>query len=252
MASIHVEAQRYPPTEARRAAPIAGEPQMMVITRSVLTLTTAAVVLSGCTIQHRASEFSPRSTPAAAATPTDVSSAPPGEFGADQLRRGLLTVADMPAGWSATPDSDLKPIDYNSGCPALDVFNHRSTTMNQASFRSGAKGPVITEALVSTSPAEAHTILASIDQIVAACPTIAAKTTGPPVTLTLAKVALAPLGDESRGMLMSGPGFVFDEAIVRRDGLLLFVAVAAGVAPTATTLANIARTALDKADRELR
>jgi hypothetical protein len=229
----------------------------MTVVMKAVTALSMVIALAACTdpAPERTADPPVRptdGTPAASPPSTRRPPAPPGKYSVAQLRGALMTTADLPEGWTTSTAGKVSPETYQSGCAALDEINHSRRTKAEATFTRGAKGPVIGQALVSTTPAEATAMLAGVDRVVRDCPAIDMQTSGPPMSFAVTHTALAPMGDDSDSLRLSGPGATFDNVFVRRGGVVLVIAiVTSGPGPDRATITAIARTALTRADQRL-
>jgi hypothetical protein len=126
----------------------------------------------------------------------------------DELKKLLLTLPDLPTGWSIDP-SQSNPDDTSafSGCPSLNNMDKTfpSTARANIDLTKSTEGPFAGEKLQSYSGDNATKGMAALRPAAAACTSI--KSTAPDGTvydLTMAEMSFPAIGDESVAFQLTG------------------------------------------------
>jgi hypothetical protein len=171
------------------------------------------------------------SQPAAAAVPLDASLAP-----------ALLTLADLPAGWTSTDnassDNSASLFDSSSGSSSTDLcgndrlddglIGQNSTGFMPADLADGLR--ILVDGVARYQPGKAKAAMDGFQQALKACSgtTTQADDSGATTTLTVAALDLPALGDQAAGFHVAAQstpfGLGLEIAVVRRGDLLAVVA----------------------------
>jgi hypothetical protein len=152
--------------------------------RAVLATVGALAVLAGC--------GGGGDSDVAGTTPTataPAATAPPAR--AVDPRQALLTLADVPAGWTQTPDEDGDDDGYPICSDAIE--EPESLAEAEVAFASPRSLPAIGHAVAVYPDGVAERFFADIRERLAGCP----RFTQSSISFTLAPLAFPPLGDES-------------------------------------------------------
>ncbi|MEU4164222.1 hypothetical protein [Actinoplanes sp. NPDC026670] len=212
----------------------------------------AVLGVTGCTSLPAPPEPAPVNSPAPV-TPGPAASLPT----QDDLRRLLLTADDLP-GYTLQPEPPgASPGSASSeftGCPALTPSSEGPSVTVAVNFSGGLIGPKIGETITASSGEQAQRTVDGIAALARQCPAYTAVTGGQTMTMTVVAMELAPMGDASAGLQMTGtvPNLppVRAEAIVIRSGnLVIQVSQATAFPPDRELTLSTARRALEKAEQ---
>lgn len=232
------------------------------IVRALVRLAAAAltvVVLAGCNDpgggQVRTGD---QASGAGAVAPAP--GAPTRVFSAEEAKGALLTVAELPTGWSAEPDDGAtkNATQTYEQCPEFGAVTKRFNVTNapDAGFRSPA-GSEVSEALLSYPVAEAKTLVAEFSAATAKCPKLTDQTDeGISFDMHLTALSFPTLADETFAFRTTarlyGNTVHIDLVLVRRGGVIIAVShTASGAIDTAMT-EDVTRRALAKVEAVLR
>ncbi|GAA4927777.1 hypothetical protein [Actinoplanes utahensis] len=230
------------------------------MTTAVLTI--AALAGCGADGEDRAGTVGQPTGAGTVGQSTGAAPAQPGagSYSADQVKAALLTVADLPTGWSAEPDDGSAPEDASENyaeCPEFAAVVKKAAGVEQldADFKSPA-GTSLDETIMTLNESGARDLVAGYAKGVAACPKLTTKTDGG-TTFDMYMTALSfpKLADETVAHRVtaevSGTTVNLDMVLVRRGGVVItLVQTATGVIDTAVT-EDVARRALTKAEKAL-
>ncbi len=147
-------------------------------------------------------------TTTAAATTTAAPTTTVKTYTANELKGLLLTLQDLPVGWSIDPDQsnpdDATPF---AGCPSLSALDklYPSTAKANIDITKGTNGPFAGEKLEAYTGDIATKGMAALGPAAAACPVI--KATNPDGTvydLTMGEMSFPKVGDESKAFRLGG------------------------------------------------
>ncbi|MFI1997059.1 hypothetical protein [Actinoplanes sp. NPDC020271] len=226
------------------------------------------LVLAGCGGSEEERAITTTSTGAASAgvtattgpdRPVETPRAPDRSYSAQELERALLTVTDLPTGWSADPDG--KPghdsPEQFAECPKYAALVRKLNGMAEgATGFVSPTGSDVSENLRSLSQTGAAALFAEQTEAITACPRLTGTTdSGLSFTMSLTALSFPRLGDETfafRGATTAyGTTVTADVVTVRRGGVLVGIAhTAKGPVDTAVT-EDLIRRALDKAAKVL-
>lgn len=191
--------------------------------------------------------------PEEAAGPTTQSRAPqPAQRTEAELRAALLTVTDLPAGF--TVDTSPESASTTSGCEQLDALKRQGGSELEARFTKGSYGPFVSETL-KQGPSEAatHDALVKMSGALSQCRTFSTKADdGSTVTMKLGPLSFPKLGDETFALRMTadsqGLTLAGDMVVIRQDAVgILITNLAFGTVDTQLT-ETVAHTAVAKLD----
>ncbi|WP_189079210.1 hypothetical protein [Mangrovihabitans endophyticus] len=179
------------------------------------------------------------------------------EVSAAKAKDALLTVTDLPTGWSAKPDTSSSAKgslddDGDAQCPKYAAVIRKTAAMDDisAGFVSPSGTDVVEGILPLTEPA-ARELVTEYSDAVTACQKMTSTTAdGVPYELYLTALSFPKLGDDTFALrttaTLSGITINVDLALIRRGGALIFVVqTARGAIDTATTQ-DVGRRALAK------
>lgn len=135
---------------------------------------------------------------------------------ATQLRSQLLSLSDMPSGWSSTTDTSNDD-SGNGGCAAIEHASYRTLPAHaEADFVQGSDLPELDETLASGTSAQLATAWSSWQTAVQQCHQLTFDAQGQKVTLKLAPMSFPKIGDDSTAVSATGSieGFDFSIDIV--------------------------------------
>ncbi|MEV6851675.1 hypothetical protein [Actinoplanes sp. NPDC051411] len=228
--------------------------------RGLVGMVTAAmvVVLAGCGSpdSRRAQTVDPpaRADSGARAVANRI-------FSAKQLEDALLSVSELPTGWSVDPESDNSSTKDSSGeyaeCPQLGAVIQRYRDAPAAEFKSPAAA-AFSEGLLSLPPAEAKKMLTDFSAAVAACRKLSIDGGyGRSFDMFMSGLSFPQVGDETFAFRATaqtvGVTVSMDQVLVRRAGVVLAISnlTTGGTADTTAT-EDVTRRALSKVDKVLR
>jgi hypothetical protein len=173
--------------------------------------------------------------------------------GGPDLSPKLLTVHDLPTGWSVY----TKTSSSSSGTPdCLNAITAPSATRvakAEAEFTGGASGvPYLDEAIDAFPAGKAHDALLNIDNGVTGCKNISVNENGTTLTGSVGAMSFPSFGDESNAYqisLSAGQGGItigFDIVVVRKGDLLMGILLGDLGSPDVDTLQKIVQTAIAK------
>jgi len=187
-------------------------------------LLTAVPLLAACssTTQGQAQTLAAPSTAASSPSPA-VNAANP------VLKAALLTVTDLPAGWSAFQSSD------NSGgpasCPALNNGPWKKLPQSaDANFSQGQAGPFLLEELASGSSNQVSAALQSFANATSTCSHFTSKSGSNTLDLTLTALSFPKYADSTYAFAITiksdaGLNAAGDIVVVRKGNVLMEVTV---------------------------
>jgi len=179
-----------------------------VLRRAALIL---VLVLAGC--------GDPRPGPV---VPAGSASAPP------SLTEALLTVDDLPAGWTPGPHP-THPEQGSTGCPPYDALDHRPRPQAEVLFSSGDGRAQWYESILATTEPDAGRAVDAMRQIVEQCRTVTTYDgAGGKHVSQVSEVAGADqirLGEDSYTLRFGSESALYDTTVaIRQGGILLTVA----------------------------
>ena len=231
-------------------------------------VTVAALVLAGCdgSQEERAVTTTSTGTASAGVTattgpgrPVETPRASDRSYSAQEMKRALLAVTDLPTGWSAEAggeSGDGSPEQY-AECPKYAALIRKLNGMAEAeaAFVSPT-GSDVSENLRSLSQTGAAALFAEQVEAITACPRLTGTNdSGLSFTVSLTALSFPRLGDETFAFRIATTGYgttvTMDAVTVRRGGVLVGIAhTARGPVDTAVT-EDVIRRALDKAAKVL-
>ncbi|KQY55741.1 hypothetical protein ASD11_14610 [Aeromicrobium sp. Root495] len=172
----------------------------------------------------------------------------------------MLTLDDMPTGYSVDPDpaDDSSDDDFTSGDPGckelVDSADVKSNKVDEeeASFTQGDYGPFVAESVTTTKEGKAGDGFADARKALDSCNSYTAGEGDDSVTFKVSRMSFPNLGDETLAYSLSGEssGFPFSgQIVVTRLGdnvILLSAAGVGGSGMKASDFEKIARTASKK------
>ena len=193
-----------------------------------LVMALAAAGCSGGSARGATSGTAPVATGAAPGSPTtEVTDA--------SLEAMLLTIADMPAGWSVDPTDSSNGTNESSGMPAclqqLDsVGSGPSDPSAEAKFVGSAAGLPAADETIGPFGPDASSTFDEASALLSSCADVSFDTGGQHISGTMATLSFPDLGDESAAWRMSftvqGMPLSIDLALVRRGDLGVLVSAA--------------------------
>ena len=184
----------------------------------------AAALLAGCASasgQAQALATAPAQTPA-----TPSASASP----ATDLNKALLTLSDMPPGWSPDTQSPDSASDAPSCSPLKDGLWKHLPQSAEADFSQSDTGPFLLELLAGGSADQANTAMQALIKATGQCTTFTQKTDSGTNTWSLAPLSFPSYGDATYAFRLSitadmGISAGGDVVIVRKGGVLAQITV---------------------------
>lgn len=214
------------------------------------TLTIGALAGCGAAEDDRAGTID---RPTAGATGGQPSSA-------GQVRDALLTVADLPTGWTAEPDdgsaADKDPSGQYAECPKFAAVVKKAAGLEQvdAEFTSPA-GTSLDETIMRSDEAAARDLIAGYAEGVASCPKLTGTTDGVAFDMDLTALSFPKLADETFAHRVSakvtGTSVTMDMVLVRRGPVVITIVHSAPGPIDTTVTEDITRRALARADKAL-
>ena len=143
------------------------------------------------------------------ATPTPTPTPTGGQKAtAEQRKAALLTVEDMPTGWSIDEDDDDDSGPFGEGCAPLTALEKKYPDEGddaEIAFTQGELGPLFGEEVSSLDTAdEVSTRIADLKEALGECPSFTYKDDrGATQRVTIAPVSFPTVGDESFAVRIS-------------------------------------------------
>jgi hypothetical protein len=185
------------------------------------TVAAAAVVLAVATVGACSSNSPTTTSTALTTTPSpthNAANAPSGPLlTSAQLRGRLLSLSDMPAGWSSTTDNSKDNDSGDGGCAAIQHAAYRTLPEHaEADFVQGSNLPQLAESLGSGTSAQLATAWSSWQNTIEQCHQLTFSANGQSVTLKLAPMSFPKIGEASTAVAATGSieGFDFTIDIV--------------------------------------
>jgi hypothetical protein len=210
--------------------------------KALIAALCAAVLLAACSGSgdDRAQTVPAPTTTAANGAPAETANssdtAPPSEAApADvkltkaQIKKALLTINDMPTGYSIDSSNDDDD-DTPSGCKPLDSLPDTDQYPDSAeiNFTKGSFGPFVGEGITALPEGQAHKLLGELADALSKCSTFSSKNDdGTTTKATLQPLSFPKLGDETFAvrLAMDAEGFplTLDLVVVRSGSNLLLI-----------------------------
>lgn len=183
-----------------------------------------------------------------------------------QLKAALLTVEDLPTGWSTAPDDDEDDDSFAEGCKPLTALDEAFDDTNDSAEQSYSQddlGPYLSEGASSLASAdEVSTRMAALDEALGKCPSFEYKDDeGKTQKVRIADVSFPQVGDERVATRITvefeGGRLVMTVVAVRvRNHALLLAGTSVHTAfgggqISAGDFETIVRTAVEKAEEKL-
>jgi hypothetical protein len=223
-----------------------------------IAVAVCALVTAGCGADGSSGDRA-RTVPQDTATAAHQTGKGPAKQLSDgQLRAALLTVQDMPTGFTVDTDTSKDSAGTLQGCEQLDGLNQNAGTGLdiEAKFTKGGFGPFVSETLGQKDEKEAKAAVDKFADALSSCKT--AKSTGTDGKVTefhLSPLSFPKLGDDTFALRMSadaeGLTIGIDVIVVRRAGVMLVVLNAGVGSPDSAITETVARKALAKVDKAL-
>jgi hypothetical protein len=220
------------------------------VVRTVSLVAAVAIVLTGaCGSSSKPSTQSATTTTTASSggtAPSTATTAP--ALTVEKLKSALLTVTELPTGWSVTPSNSSTQGACNK--ESVDkTFPPAAKT--EVSFVKGGNVPLLVQQLYSYSTAAiAREALAKYDANARACTTYKQEGT----TIEIGALSLPPLGDRNAAYRLTisqnGVSVIGDSQVIQKGPVLLYVAYANLFADT-EQMVTFTRQAYTKAVRTL-
>ena len=176
------------------------------------------------------------------------SSGPP-PTAASLMRARLLSVSDLPAGWSSVPLKTSALKQTSASCLAAVHSSMTGVTEEEAAFVQGSSVPSFGEALATGPEAAAH--WARLDQAMAGCRSATLTVAGQKTPLTIKPLAFPAVGTASAAYAwtFAVSGIPFSTVLVSfsAGGYQGYIAYSAIGAPVTSTVAAFADAAAAKA-----
>ena len=195
--------------------------------------------------------MTPQSTatvlPTKVATPTPQPSK--GLPTSDQLKTALLTLSDMPTGWT-TSDQTGSDSSSSSMCGATPTPTSSDETTVSVDFQKSQLGPFLTEQIVVVLSGQMKTAFDQIKNSLSCMSWTEPDSEGTPTTYQLSPLSFPKMGDDTFAFRMSGGSGMFtfeaDAVYIRvGDSAITIANVAVGSVDSDLT-ASIAEKAVDK------
>lgn len=180
---------------------------------------------------------------------------------AEQARSALLTVTDLPTGWSAKPDTDTAKKDSSGDyqeCPKLAaVFKELESVDDISADFTSSTGSDVSEAIMPVTVSAAERLVTEFSEAVTTCKVLSTQTdSGMPFDMYLTALSFPKLADETFAFrttaALMGATVNADMALVRRNGVLIFIVQTAAEQIDTGATEDVARRALTKVDENLR
>jgi predicted small secreted protein len=174
----------------------------------------------------------------------------------EQLRAALLTINDMPTGFTLDATNKKDSNSNFQGCEQLAGLEQRSDTENgiDVSFTKGGFGPFVSESLGQKTEQGAKDALDKFANAFSACKTVRSiGSDGKAIELKLSPLSFPKLGDDTFALRMSGDAegitVGFDVVVIRRSGVMILILNAGIGSPDSAITETVARKALEKVDK---
>lgn len=179
---------------------------------------------------------------------------------AEQARAALLTVMDLPTGWSAKPDTGAAKKDSSDDyqeCPKLAAVFKKADSADDisAGFTSPSDSD-LSEAILPMTLSAAESLVAEFSDVVTTCKRLSSNTDdGMPFDMYMTALSFPKLADETFAFrttaTLMGATVNADMVLVRRSGVLCFIVhTARGRIDTAAT-EDVAQRAFAKIEKGL-
>jgi hypothetical protein len=228
---------------AARAAPPGSTTQPSKISCHTLAVAAMAVaaLVAACTGPR---DLGPSGEPGAPPS-SSVTPAP----GQDDVRSALLTVDDLPPGFTEIPVPDTSGLGDFEGCPLLETGQSSDIEAEAAvAFTDGTA--VVSETILRLPEDSARQAMSGLARVPGECREFTTKVGGVDIAFTLDVLDLAPMGEETVALRLTaqlaGLAELEEHAVTVRHGTILIVThVASGSADRAVT-ESIAHAAYEK------
>ncbi|MCX9191614.1 hypothetical protein C3Y87_09340 [Carbonactinospora thermoautotrophica] len=173
------------------------------------------------------------------------------------LQSALLTVTDMPTGFTVdTSTKSSENDDELSGCAAMDSVKKQDGPKAEANFTKGSFGPFVGEELALLGEEQARKSMSMLNEVLAKCRTFTSKDdNGETVTVKLNTLSFPKIGDDTYALRVTlGSGGIAVDAdviTIRRGGVLILITNAQLGSPDSQLTETVARKALAKVDAQL-
>lgn len=226
---------------------------------AVMTAILAVVLSAGCgeTGSDRASTVD---QPAAAGTVQEEREVPARRYSSEQIKGALLTVADLPTGWSVKPDngsSGKQDSHEYAQCPKFAAVVKQVSDVDNitADFTSPA-GSRLNEGIMSLGEADAGKLMADYSDAVSACPKLASRTRdGVAFDMYLTALSFPKLADETFAVrataTVHSTTVNMDMVLVRHRGVIVSIVQTSTAVIDTMTTEEVARLAVAKAGKIL-
>ncbi|MCW2746024.1 MAG: hypothetical protein JWM48_2574 [Mycobacterium sp.] len=226
---------------------------------SLAVLVAIPVVLSaaGCSSSSsdsRATTVDPPSSSASAGAPAG-GSATHSSLTQAQAQAALLSVTDLPTGWTADTSS-TSPDSGFSGCSALEAVGGHSKANRakaEGSFTAGGVGPLLQEMVAVPSDETAAQAMTKLRSALNTCRSFTSTDAdGKKTTFTTSALSFPKLGDETFAVQITAPNplgqLVADVVVVRLGNTVVELAYAGlGATVNGAQLEELGRKAVQKA-----
>ncbi|SDT01735.1 sensor domain-containing protein [Actinoplanes derwentensis] len=181
-------------------------------------------------------------------------------FGDDQVQNALLTVADLPTGWSVKPRESRAPRDDSDEYAECSEFAAALIEYDDLSHGgvdfTAPSGATVNQGVLSVTEPKARSFLADFATAVTKCPKMTGTTRGGhSITMYLTALSFPKLADETFALRMSTTAstqtITMDLVMVRRAGVITGVVQTTIGTVDTTTTEDIARRALAKVEKTL-
>lgn len=189
--------------------------------KTLLALPVAALVAAGCSSAPQQAQTLAAPSTAAASPPAAASTA------STNLKTALLTVTDLPAGWSTEQSSDSGG--GPASCPALNNGPWKKLPQSaDADFSQGQAGPYLLEELAAGGSDQVSAALQSFANATSTCSHFTGKSGNDTLDFTLAALSFPKYADATYAFAMtikSGMGLsaAGDVIVVRKGSVLVEV-----------------------------
>jgi hypothetical protein len=177
------------------------------------------------------------------------------EFPAAKVKDALLTVSDLPTGWSTKPDRSSSTRDDSGDyaqCPKYAAVIKKANATDHISVRfTSPSGSTVEEAIQPLTESAARELLTEFADALTACKKVTTKTDdGVPFELYLTALSFPKLADDTFALrvtaTVSGITINIDMVLIRRGGVLITVVQTARGRIDTTTTEDVSRRALAK------
>jgi hypothetical protein len=186
----------------------------------------------------------PGASPSSSATPTP---------GRDDVRSALLTIDDLPSGFTEVAIPDSGGVGDFEGCPLLDTGQSGDVDAEAAvAFTNGAV--VVSETIMQLPEESARQTMSGLARVPGECHEFKANVSGLDVTFTPDELDIAPLGEDTVALRftaeVAGLAELEEHLVAVRDGhTILVIGHIAPGSPDRAVTESVARAAYEKVSR---